>query len=122
MAAQELCLVRTSSNFFPDFVGNESAPNDFSYNLLTNLGTLQGSNPIVRVGGSTQDFATFNSSQQEALIGIFDYKRSKDFPTTISIGPAFFESYNTWHDEISFIHGFNLPTARFVNHSLPISG
>lgn len=39
---------------FPDFAGNSSAPNDFSYNLLKGLEALQGSTPIVRVGGNTQ--------------------------------------------------------------------
>lgn len=34
--------------------GNLSNPNTFSYNLLSNLGTLQGSYPIIRVGGNTQ--------------------------------------------------------------------
>ena len=39
---------------FPDFAGNTSAPNNFSYNLLQNLAHLSGSTPIVRVGGNTQ--------------------------------------------------------------------
>lgn len=34
--------------------GNLSHPNNFSYNLLKNLGDLQGFNPIIRVGGNTQ--------------------------------------------------------------------
>lgn len=85
-----------------------SSPNEFSYNLLANLGAIQGTNPIVRVGGNTQDYATYNSSQQQALIGTFDFNRSRDYPTTISIGPSYFESYNTWHDQISYLHGFNL--------------
>lgn len=88
-------------------LGNHSAPNTFSDTLLQNLGKLQGSNPIIRVGGNTQDYATFNSTQTEALIGTFDFNRSKDYPTTISIGPAYFESYDSWHNT-SFIHGFNL--------------
>jgi hypothetical protein len=34
--------------------GNSSQPNNFSYNLLTNLRNLQGSFPIIRVGGNTE--------------------------------------------------------------------
>ena len=34
--------------------GNSSHPNVFSYNLLKNLGAIQGSYPIIRVGGNTQ--------------------------------------------------------------------
>lgn len=59
------------------------------------------------MGGNTQDYALYNASQEQALIGSFDFARSKDYPTTISIGPAYFESYDTWHN-ISFLHGFNL--------------
>ena len=50
---------------------------------------------------------TFNHSQQQQLIGSFDYNRSRDYPTTISIGPSYFDSYNTWPG-VSYIHGFNL--------------
>lgn len=39
---------------FPDFAGNKSQPNEFSYNLLKNLKSLQGSFPYIRVGGNTQ--------------------------------------------------------------------
>lgn len=34
--------------------GNSTHPNIFSYNLLKNLGDLQGSYPVIRVGGNTQ--------------------------------------------------------------------
>ncbi|EHY59101.1 hypothetical protein HRR83_001629 [Exophiala dermatitidis] len=100
---------------FPDFAGNSSHPNNFSYNLLTNLGKLQGSNPIIRVGGNTQDYATFNASQEAALIGTFDYSRSRDYPTTISIGPAYFDSYSTWPG-LTYIHGFNMGKNGTVGH------
>lgn len=39
--------------------------------------------------------------------GKFDLARSADYPTTITIGPSYFESYNTWKD-VKFSHGFNL--------------
>lgn len=41
------------------------------------------------------------------MIGSFDFNRSKDYPTTISIGPAYFDSYSTWPN-FTYIHGFNL--------------
>lgn len=44
--------IETSS--FPEFAGNLSDPNDFSNNLLDNLGFYQGTKPFVRVGGNTQ--------------------------------------------------------------------
>ncbi|KAK5112946.1 hypothetical protein LTR62_003768 [Meristemomyces frigidus] len=92
---------------FPEFAGNLSAPNTFSNNLLNNLGNLTGTKPYIRVGGNTQDYAVFNSSLDQALVGIVDPAKSPDYPTTITIGPSFFESYHTWPGT-KFIHGFNL--------------
>lgn len=66
-----------------------------------------GSDPYIRVGGNTQDYALYNASQKEALIGTVDPRRSPDYPTTIEIGPAYFESYNTWPG-FKFSHGLNL--------------
>ncbi|KAB5549766.1 glycoside hydrolase family 79 protein [Coniochaeta sp. 2T2.1] len=92
---------------FPDFAGNNSNPNKFSDNLLENLGRLQGIKPYIRVGGNTQDYALYNASLPYALNGTVDPKRSPDYPTTIHIGPSYFESYNTWPN-VKYTHGFNL--------------
>ena len=59
------------------------------------------------MGGNTQDYALYNASLPYALEGTFDPARSNDYPTTITIGPSYFESYNTWKD-VKFAHGFNL--------------
>lgn len=92
---------------FPDYAGNLSHPNTFSNNLLDNLADYTKLKPLIRVGGNTQDFAIFNHSLDTAIVGIVDPAKSPDYPTTITIGPAFFESYLTWPDT-HFIHGFNL--------------
>ncbi|KAK3341468.1 glycoside hydrolase superfamily [Lasiosphaeria hispida] len=92
---------------FPDFAGNNSHPNTFSGNLLENLGRYMGSKPYIRVGGNTQDYALYDASLPYALNGTYDLKRSADYPTTIFIGPSYFESYNTWKD-VKFSHGLNL--------------
>ncbi|KAK3355663.1 hypothetical protein B0H65DRAFT_54548 [Neurospora tetraspora] len=92
---------------FPDFAGNNSRPNTFSENLLDNLGNIIGTKPYIRIGGNTQDYALYNASLPYALNGTIDPKRSPDYPTTIFIGPSFFESYNTFKNS-KFIHGFNL--------------
>jgi len=42
-----------------------------------------------------------------ALNGTVNVTRSPDYPTTIDIGPSFFESYNTWPN-VKFSHGFNM--------------
>ncbi|KAK3112327.1 hypothetical protein LTR53_011508 [Teratosphaeriaceae sp. CCFEE 6253] len=83
---------------FPDFAGNKSVPNSFSNNRTK---------PYIRVGGNTQDYAVFNKSQTVTEIGIVDPAKSPDYPTTLTIGPSYFESYSTWPDT-KFIHGFNL--------------
>ncbi|KAI7098089.1 glycoside hydrolase family 79 protein [Hortaea werneckii] len=92
---------------FPDFAGNLSSPNVFSNNLLNNLGNLAGTKPYIRVGGNTQDYAIFNSSLDVASVGIFNTNISSDYPTTLTIGIPYFESYQTWPDT-GFVHGFNL--------------
>jgi hypothetical protein len=82
-------------------------PNTFSNNLLNNLGSLAGTKPHIRVGGNTQDYALYNASLKTQINGTFNLARSADYPTTIFIGPSYFESYSTWPDT-KFSHGFNL--------------
>lgn len=43
---------------------------------------------------------------QTATLGTYT-NASQDYPTILSIGPAYFDSYSTWPDT-KFIHGFNL--------------
>lgn len=101
------CYDFVTATLADKYQGNLSVPNTFSYNLLSNLGNLMGSEPYVRVGGNTQDYALYNASLKEAINGTYDPAKSKDYPTTIYIGDAFFESYNTWPG-VKFSHGFNL--------------
>ncbi|KAI5193992.1 hypothetical protein E4T38_09781 [Aureobasidium subglaciale] len=93
---------------WPDFAGNLSHPNEFSYNLLNNLDRLQGSFPIARVGGNTQDIAIFDENQKTGLVGVVRPNISADYPTIITIGPSFFESYKTMPKGTKYVHGFNL--------------
>ncbi|KAM3548768.1 hypothetical protein ARSEF4850_009227 [Beauveria asiatica] len=74
--------------------GNKSNPNTFTDNLLTKIGNIAGSKPYLRVGGNTQDYALYNASLRTQINGTYDPKRSNDYPTTIYIGPSFFESYH----------------------------
>ncbi|KAI1137099.1 glycoside hydrolase family 79 protein [Hypoxylon sp. FL0543] len=92
---------------FPDFAGNKSVPNQFSDNLLENIGAVAGTKPYIRVGGNTQDFAIYNASLKIAINGTYNLSRSADYPTTIEIGPSYFESYNTLPN-VKFSHGFNM--------------
>ncbi|KAK3905880.1 hypothetical protein C8A05DRAFT_41265 [Staphylotrichum tortipilum] len=92
---------------FPDFAGNTSHPNAYSDTLLDNIGRITGTKPYIRVGGNTQDYTLYDASLPYALHGTVDPARSPDYPTTITIGPSYFESYSTWKD-VRFCHGFNL--------------
>ena len=75
--------------------------------MLNNIGNLTGTKPYIRVGGNTQDYALYNASLPYAVNGTIDPAKSVDYPTTVYIGPSFFESYHTWPDT-KFSHGFNL--------------
>lgn len=58
--------------------------------------------------------------------GIINTTRSADYPTTITIGPSFFDSYKTW-PKVKFSHGFNLGgnndtrTAATLNQTVPLA-
>lgn len=74
---------------------------------MNNIGNLTGTKPHIRVGGNTQDYALYNASLAYALNGTYNYTKSADYPTTIYIGPSYFESYAQWPN-VKFSHGFNL--------------
>ncbi|KAJ5116011.1 hypothetical protein N7456_000359 [Penicillium angulare] len=92
---------------FPDFAGNLSQPNKFSNQLLDNLASLQGVKPYIRVGGNTQDFALYDPHLKTGINGTVVPSVSEDYPSIISIGPSFFESYATW-PETKFSFGFDM--------------
>lgn len=64
--------------------------------------------PQITSGADTmlRDYALFNASLETATYGIYT-NVSKDYPRILSIGPSYFESYQTWPG-VKFIHGFNL--------------
>ncbi|USW58048.1 Putative glycosyl hydrolase, all-beta, glycoside hydrolase superfamily, beta-glucuronidase [Septoria linicola] len=64
---------------FADFAGNRSNPNTYSYNLilLSNIAKYAGSQPLVRVGGNTQDLTLFNASQKSAVQQYFQCPESR---------------------------------------------
>ena len=54
-----------------------------------------------------RDYYLYDPNLPVALVGSVDPSRSPDYPTTISIGPSYFESYSTFPNA-KYIHGFNL--------------
>ncbi|EON66721.1 hypothetical protein W97_05967 [Coniosporium apollinis CBS 100218] len=93
--------------FFPDFTGSKAHPNVFSNDLLDNIGELSGTKPYIRVGGNTQDYALYNASLSTPTKGTIVPKKSRDYPTILSIGPSHFDSYSSFSNA-KYIHGFNL--------------
>ncbi|KAF2102196.1 family 79 glycoside hydrolase [Rhizodiscina lignyota] len=92
--------------FWADFAGNKSHPNEFSNNLFANLRAESGGEPIIRIGGNTQDHVTYVADQEQGIINIFNYAYNLDQPQNSSIGPKFWESFNTL-DGLQYIFGLN---------------
>ncbi|KIM95741.1 hypothetical protein OIDMADRAFT_59521 [Oidiodendron maius Zn] len=81
--------------------GNSSSGvNQYSINLLQNLGSAMSSMPVIRVGGNTADEVIYQSSQRDALN--FSCPVAK-----ICMGPSFFDSYQAFPNTL-FSHGFNM--------------
>ncbi|KAF4552916.1 Beta-glucuronidase-like protein [Elsinoe fawcettii] len=100
-----------------DFAGNVSAPNTYSLNLLENIARFTGTKSVIRVGGATQDRTIFDVNQKEGYIGTIIPAISPDFPGRITIGPSFFESYQTWPG-YTFTHGLNYGNLAVLNATL----
>ncbi|KAH8801732.1 hypothetical protein F5884DRAFT_889825 [Xylogone sp. PMI_703] len=93
-------------SYMLDFAGNHSHPNKFSYQMLKNLYDISGAYPIIRAGGTTQNRATFVENQTEALIAKFSAS-SPDQPSSLTIGPAWVESFQQFPKGTKYIYGLN---------------
>jgi hypothetical protein len=69
------------------------------------LKDISGAYPIIRAGGTTQNRATWNSSQTTALIQRFG--SNPDQPSALTIGPAWLESFKTFPAGTKYIYGLN---------------
>lgn len=86
-----------------DFVGfgMESAffnnfDNDFSENLVSSLASRMSAPPVLRVGGTSGDYFTFDPSQKEARVCVKGPCSSSG--GKFSLGPSFFKSYQRFQD------------------------
>ncbi|TKX19237.1 hypothetical protein C1H76_8615 [Elsinoe australis] len=61
---------------------------------LSNLKGLTGTWPPVRIGGTTQDRATYNASQKESVL--YSVADPKDAPMTLTYGPSFISLAGTY--------------------------
>lgn len=81
-------------------------PNALSYKLLQNLYDVSGAHPIIRAGGTTQNRALYKANQTTALIEKFSAS-SPDQPSSLTIGPAWLESFQTFPQGTKYIYGLN---------------
>ncbi|PPQ71187.1 hypothetical protein CVT24_010005 [Panaeolus cyanescens] len=75
--------------FFEEFIGNASAPNRLSLDLLENLRARTGVPAEIRIGGITADSTYWRPNQKESLVNFIDATGALRNTT---IGPNFWES------------------------------
>ncbi|OJJ02013.1 hypothetical protein ASPVEDRAFT_131611 [Aspergillus versicolor CBS 583.65] len=92
-------------SYMLDYAGNNSHPNEFSKQLLENIHDISGAYPIIRAGGSTSNRAVFLSNQSEALVQ--EFGSDPDQPKSLSIGPAWMESFQQFPKDTQYIYGLN---------------
>ncbi|KAB2571861.1 Beta-glucuronidase [Lasiodiplodia theobromae] len=93
-------------SYMKDYAGNLSHPNTLSNKLLQNLFEASGSYPLTRIGGTTQNKNIWIQNQTEALIEIFE-SPGDDQPTSLSVGPSWLESFQTFPNGTRYIYGLN---------------
>lgn len=96
------------SNLFA-YTGQDE-PNRLSITLLENLGNYTGKPPHIRLGGNTQDYMIYDSSQNKwAQITNPDEKGDGNIAwDNMLIGPRFFEAANRFPTGTPFTWGLNL--------------
>jgi hypothetical protein len=62
---------------------------------------------VVKLTFQKRDFAFYDANLKTQINGTIVSSVSTDYPSIISIGPSYFESYNTLPG-VKFTHGFNL--------------
>lgn len=86
-----------------------------SEHISTHVGSIQRSDRL-----HYRDYATFNASLEPALIGIIQPNVSTDYPHILTIGPKYYESFQTWPDT-KFTYGFNLAKNGSANRASLLS-
>ena len=87
--------------------GNTSDPNEYSNNLLNNLGNLTGTKPYIRVGGTSADEAILSTQLGNATTHKANTDNSTGLQQTLTYGESYFESFTTWPDA-RYIFAFDM--------------
>ncbi|RDL38770.1 Uncharacterized protein BP5553_03110 [Venustampulla echinocandica] len=90
-----------------DFLGEPNSPNLFSRQLLQNVKDISGALPILRLGGNTQDKATFCENCPESLNST--YKPGSTEAIDVSFSKGLFTAMNeNMPSKQEYIFGLNL--------------
>ncbi|KAI2470986.1 hypothetical protein F4781DRAFT_388350 [Annulohypoxylon bovei var. microspora] len=83
------------SSFYAYSFDAQGKPNTFSQNLVNSVLGRTGGIPLLRVGGTSGDHGTFNSSQKDPT----NFPATKSKPPMkdgVTIGPSFFNAFENW--------------------------
>ena len=84
-------------NSFYVFAFNETgSPNTFSQHLISSVLNRTGGAPILRVGGTSGDFARYNGSQKDYSIPPALQQPPYIHKPYLSIGPSFFKAFQSF--------------------------
>ncbi|KAH8812788.1 glycoside hydrolase family 79 protein [Xylogone sp. PMI_703] len=92
-------------HFFAEIAGNLSSPNHFSQDIVRLLYNLTGAWPHVRIGGTSSDYVTYNTSQEISFL--VTGQSYNGIPIGVTIGPAFHEGISNfpgvkWDIQVQF--------------------
>ncbi|RDW58666.1 hypothetical protein BP6252_13142 [Coleophoma cylindrospora] len=85
---------------FYDFAGSKSNPNNVSQNLVQAIAAETNTKPMIRVGGTSLDHASYHPNQKEPLL--IPGGQKGGIPDNMTIGPSFFDSFA------------NFPSAQYI--------
>lgn len=91
--------------FFPDYTGNSSHPNNFSLGLLSGFADV-GDQPYLRIGGSSEDRVYYNESFPLAIQSFFDNWWESN-PYNGTMGPSFFDGISLLPPDFRYVFGVN---------------
>ena len=96
------------ASFVPYVQNRDGSVNQFSLNLIDAITSRTGGKPIIRLGGTSADYATFESNQTEPALPVAEVDNYQKFPGT-TIGPSFWELTHNVPDAVYVVQ---LPLAR----------
>ncbi|KAE8371340.1 hypothetical protein BDV26DRAFT_276305 [Aspergillus bertholletiae] len=80
---------------FVYYAGNKTHPNKFSQNLIKAITDKTKTGPVIRVGGTSLDHATYSPTLSDP---IYNPDPSSGIPKHLKIGPSFFNHFTNFPD------------------------